>query len=88
MICYLSLASLLSHLVFSVYIVYYFIFILILKIALYGWFIKKNDPMQLLNWSFDWKYMVRGLVLDKKRGNILKVDSVLFFFAILLPNSA
>ncbi|KAH9692975.1 cytosolic IMP-GMP specific 5-nucleotidase [Citrus sinensis] len=28
----------------------------------------------LLEWSFDWKYMVRGLVLDKKRGNILKMD--------------
>ncbi|KAI9118654.1 hypothetical protein K1719_010986 [Acacia pycnantha] len=31
-------------------------------------------PLELLNWSFDWKYMVRGLVLDKKRGNILKMD--------------
>ncbi|KAL2894630.1 Cytosolic purine 5'-nucleotidase [Bienertia sinuspersici] len=31
-------------------------------------------PSQLLEWSFDWKYMVRGLVLDKKRGNILKMD--------------
>ncbi|XP_059453503.1 uncharacterized protein LOC132184042 isoform X1 [Corylus avellana] len=31
-------------------------------------------PHELLNWSFDWKYMVRGLVLDKKRGNILKMD--------------
>ncbi|XP_043709570.1 5'-nucleotidase domain-containing protein 4-like isoform X1 [Telopea speciosissima] len=31
-------------------------------------------PPELLNWSFDWKYMVRGLVLDKKRGNILKMD--------------
>ncbi|KAL9271994.1 hypothetical protein AKJ16_DCAP17534 [Drosera capensis] len=29
---------------------------------------------KLLHWSFDWKYMVRGLVLDKKRGNILKMD--------------
>ncbi|XP_043713281.1 5'-nucleotidase domain-containing protein 4-like, partial [Telopea speciosissima] len=29
---------------------------------------------ELLDWSFDWKYMVRGLVLDKKRGNILKMD--------------
>jgi hypothetical protein len=67
---------------------FYFIFIPILKIALYGWFIKKNDPMQLLNWSFDWKYIVRGLVLDKKRGNILKVNSVHLFLAILLPNSA
>ncbi|XP_048331009.1 uncharacterized protein LOC107420251 isoform X1 [Ziziphus jujuba] len=31
-------------------------------------------PSELLGWSFDWKYMVRGLVLDKKRGNILKMD--------------
>ncbi|KAI3669777.1 hypothetical protein L6452_41177 [Arctium lappa] len=29
---------------------------------------------KLLDWSFDWTYMVRGLVLDKKRGNILKMD--------------
>lgn len=31
-------------------------------------------PRELLNWTFNWKYMVRGLVLDKKRGNILKMD--------------
>ncbi|XP_071923526.1 uncharacterized protein [Coffea arabica] len=31
-------------------------------------------PSELLEWTFDWKYMVRGLVLDKKRGNILKMD--------------
>lgn len=31
-------------------------------------------PPQLLEWTFDWKYMVRGLVVDKKRGNILKMD--------------
>ncbi|XP_068665885.1 uncharacterized protein [Aristolochia californica] len=31
-------------------------------------------PTELLKWSFDWKYMVRGLVIDKKRGNILKMD--------------
>ncbi|XP_026449651.1 5'-nucleotidase domain-containing protein 4-like [Papaver somniferum] len=31
-------------------------------------------PTELLEWSFDWEYMVRGLVLDKKRGNILKMD--------------
>lgn len=30
--------------------------------------------LQLLEWTFDWNYMVRGLVLDKKRGNILKVN--------------
>lgn len=31
-------------------------------------------PKELLQWTFDWKYMVRGLVLDKRRGNILKMD--------------
>ncbi|KAK6938816.1 HAD-superfamily hydrolase, subfamily IG, 5'-nucleotidase, partial [Dillenia turbinata] len=31
-------------------------------------------PSELLHWTFDWTYMVRGLVLDKKRGNILKMD--------------
>ncbi|XP_024541638.1 5'-nucleotidase domain-containing protein 4 isoform X2 [Selaginella moellendorffii] len=31
-------------------------------------------PRQILDWKFDWKYMVRGLVLDKRRGNILKMD--------------
>ncbi|KAL5558044.1 hypothetical protein UlMin_034255 [Ulmus minor] len=31
-------------------------------------------PSELLSWTFDWEYMVRGLVLDKKRGNILKMD--------------
>ncbi|XP_027330029.1 5'-nucleotidase domain-containing protein 4-like isoform X2 [Abrus precatorius] len=31
-------------------------------------------PSELLNWSFNSNYMVRGLVLDKKRGNILKMD--------------
>ncbi|XP_002510387.2 5'-nucleotidase domain-containing protein 4 isoform X1 [Ricinus communis] len=45
----------------------------------YGGTIKKlvhdlGYPEELLEWSFDWKYMVRGLVLDKKRGNILKMD--------------
>ncbi|MCO5608674.1 hypothetical protein L7F22_062888 [Adiantum nelumboides] len=29
-------------------------------------------PTELLEWIFDWQYMVRGLVLDKRRGNILK----------------
>lgn len=28
----------------------------------------------LLELEFDWQYMMRGLVIDKKRGNILKVD--------------
>ncbi|KAL5715255.1 hypothetical protein ACHQM5_017098 [Ranunculus cassubicifolius] len=31
-------------------------------------------PPELLEWTFDWRYMVRGLVVDKKRGNILKMD--------------
>ncbi|KAJ6874250.1 5'-nucleotidase domain-containing protein 4 isoform X1 [Populus alba x Populus x berolinensis] len=31
-------------------------------------------PEELLGWTFNWKYMVRGLVVDKKRGNILKMD--------------
>ncbi len=24
--------------------------------------------------QFDWRYMLRGLTIDKKRGNILKID--------------
>lgn len=45
----------------------------------YGGTITKlvNDlgyPKEILGWTFDWKYMVRGLVLDKKRGNVLKMD--------------
>ncbi|KAK7383040.1 hypothetical protein VNO78_28705 [Psophocarpus tetragonolobus] len=35
---------------------------------------RRFDPYQLLSWSFDSNYMVRGLILDKKRGNILKMD--------------
>ncbi|KAK8967837.1 hypothetical protein KSP40_PGU009647 [Platanthera guangdongensis] len=35
---------------------------------------KLGYPTEMLNWRFDWEYMVRGLVLDKKRGNILKMD--------------
>lgn len=31
-------------------------------------------PEELLRWEFDWTYMVRGLVLDKRRGNIIKMD--------------
>lgn len=31
--------------------------------------------VQLLQWKFDWRFMVRGLVLDKRRGCILKVRS-------------
>ncbi|XWS21058.1 hypothetical protein CRYUN_Cryun30bG0022800 [Craigia yunnanensis] len=35
---------------------------------------NSGEKPHLLEWTFDWKYMVRGLVLDKKRGNILKMD--------------
>lgn len=28
----------------------------------------------IATWQFDWRYMVRGLTIDKKRGNILKID--------------
>ena len=38
--------------------------------------------MQLLEWKFDWRFMVRGLVLDKRRGCILKV-TLFNFFGIL-----
>lgn len=31
-------------------------------------------PREVMKLSFDWTYMVRGLVLDKKRGNVLKMD--------------
>ncbi|XP_024374893.1 uncharacterized protein [Physcomitrium patens] len=31
-------------------------------------------PPELLEWRFDWRFMVRGLVLDKRRGCILKMD--------------
>uniref|UniRef100_A0A2K2BPV6 Uncharacterized protein n=1 Tax=Populus trichocarpa TaxID=3694 RepID=A0A2K2BPV6_POPTR len=43
------------------------------KLAYEGTIKKFNGvSMQLLEWKFEWEYMVRGLVLDKKRGNILK----------------
>ncbi len=32
---------------------------------------------QILSWKFDVKYMTRGLVIDKRRGNILKVSFVI-----------
>jgi len=31
-------------------------------------------PQCLYDMTFDWRYMSRGLVIDKRRGNILKVD--------------
>lgn len=30
-------------------------------------------PDHLYNLKFDWTYMCRGLIIDKKRGNMLKV---------------
>ena len=36
--------------------------------------VKMGYPSSILKWHFDPKYMVRGLVIDKKRGNILKID--------------
>ncbi|RRT75816.1 hypothetical protein B296_00026059 [Ensete ventricosum] len=43
--------------------------------------------LQILEWTFDSKYMVRGLVLDKKRGNILKVsllNSFIWIYGVAL----
>lgn len=31
-------------------------------------------PKQILDFQFDDKYMIRGLIIDKRRGNILKMD--------------
>lgn len=31
-------------------------------------------PKVLSDWKFDWRYMTRGLIIDKRRGNVLKVD--------------
>ena len=31
-------------------------------------------PEEILKWKFDTKYMVRGLAIDKHRGNIIKMD--------------
>jgi HAD superfamily 5'-nucleotidase-like hydrolase len=31
-------------------------------------------PKSLFDLTFDWRYMARGLVIDKRRGNILKID--------------
>ncbi|GBG69541.1 hypothetical protein CBR_g4376 [Chara braunii] len=31
-------------------------------------------PNEILEWEFDWRYMVRGLSIDKKRGNVIKMD--------------
>ena len=34
----------------------------------------KNLTTEVLRYEYDHEYMVRGLVVDKKRGNILKMD--------------
>lgn len=31
-------------------------------------------PEEILNFEFDWTHMIRGLVIDKKRGNVFKMD--------------
>lgn len=31
-------------------------------------------PAELHELAFDWQYMMRGLTIDKKRGNVIKVD--------------
>lgn len=31
-------------------------------------------PQEISQFKFDWSYMVRGLTIDKKRGNVLKMD--------------
>jgi len=31
-------------------------------------------PQKVMELEFDWKYMIRGLTIDKKRGNVLKLD--------------
>jgi len=54
----------------------------VLLIVLLG-VLKTN---QLLEWTFDWNYMVRGLVLDKKRGNILKVTTLFLTLIIIVAS--
>ncbi|MES2615255.1 MAG: HAD-IG family 5'-nucleotidase [Bdellovibrionota bacterium] len=36
--------------------------------------VKMGYPKEILKWQFDHKYMIRGLVIDKKLGNVLKMD--------------
>lgn len=36
--------------------------------------IANGYPKEIAQWPFDYKSMVRGLVIDKQRGNILKLD--------------
>ena len=34
----------------------------------------KSTAQDLLGFEFDYRYMMRGLIIDKRRGNILKMD--------------
>ncbi len=36
--------------------------------------VKMGYPELILDWKFDWTWMVRGLAIDKHRGNIIKLD--------------
>jgi HAD superfamily 5'-nucleotidase-like hydrolase len=36
--------------------------------------VKAGYPEVILTWQFDWNWMVRGLAIDKVRGNVIKLD--------------
>ena len=36
--------------------------------------VSSGYPEEILTWDFDVNYMIRGLVIDKTRGNVLKID--------------
>lgn len=36
--------------------------------------VKMGYPEFILEWTFDWNWMVRGLAIDKSRGNVIKLD--------------
>lgn len=36
--------------------------------------VEINYPEEILKWRFDPHYMIRGLIIDKNRGNVLKMD--------------
>jgi HAD superfamily 5'-nucleotidase-like hydrolase len=36
--------------------------------------VKMGYPEVILDWQFDWNWMVRGLAIDKARGNVIKLD--------------
>lgn len=33
-----------------------------------------RPPQSIRSLQFDWRYMMRGLTIDKQRGNIVKLD--------------